>query len=186
MNTIRKFCIALAVLGYLSAAPAHATGRFDFGAYKQCVRTPLVDFPGTIAQAAAATPALSTLYNLVLLAGLGDALSGPGPLTVYAPTNDAFALLPPGLADLLTNPLNQSLLTAVLKYHVSPGKQDPRKPLYPKETATLQGQTVFLDYDDGKGPQINQSTASCQGVRASNGVVWIIDSVLLPQFVPSK
>jgi uncharacterized surface protein with fasciclin (FAS1) repeats len=102
---------------------------------------------------------------------------------VYAPTNAAFDLVPQALVDLLKSD-PQGLLTAVLTYHVSKGIQDPRKPLYPKETATLQpqGQTVFLDYDDGKGPQINQSTASCQGVRATNGVVWLIDSVLLPQF----
>ncbi|MCU0734588.1 MAG: fasciclin domain-containing protein [Methylotetracoccus sp.] len=185
MNTFRKFCITLAVLGSLTAAPAHATGRFDFAKYRQCVRTPLVDFNGTIAEAAAATPALSTLYDLVVLAGLGGALSGPGPLTVYAPTNDAFALLPPDLVNLLVDN-STTLLPAVLTYHVSPGRQDPRKPLYPLEAATLQGQTVFLDYDDRKGPQINQSTASCQGVRATNGVVWIVNSVLLPQFVPTK
>lgn len=185
MNTFRKSCVALAVLGSLGAVPADAAGRFDFVKYRQCVRTPLAHFDGTIAEAAAVTPELSTLYDLVVSAGLGGALSGKGPLTVYAPTNDAFALLPPDLVNLLVdNPT--TLLPNVLTYHVSPGVQDPRKPIYPQETATLKGQTVFLDYDDAKGPQINQSTASCQGVRANNGVVWIIDSVLLPQALPAR
>jgi uncharacterized surface protein with fasciclin (FAS1) repeats len=74
------------------------------------------------------------------------------------------------------------ILTAVLTYHVSPGLKDPRRPLRPLEVKTLQGQTVFLDSGLGKRPQVNQSTAKCQGVRTTNGIVWIIDSVLLPQF----
>jgi uncharacterized surface protein with fasciclin (FAS1) repeats len=170
----------------LIAAPAHATGRFDFAKYRQCLRTPLVHFPGTIAQAAEQTEQLSTLFNLVVLAGLGDALSDPNAdLTVYAPTNQAFDALPPELVSLLVaNPT--TLLTAVLTYHVSPGTQDPRRSVYPREVRTLQGQTVFLDYENRQGPQINQSTTSCQGVRTSNGIVWIIDSVLLPQFVPAR
>jgi uncharacterized surface protein with fasciclin (FAS1) repeats len=186
MNTFRRFCIAMAVFGFLIAAPGHATGRFDFAKYRQCLRTPLVHYPGTIAQAADETDQLSTLFNLVVLAGLGGALSDPNAnLTVYAPTNRAFDALPPELVNLLVaNPT--TLLTAVLTYHVSPGNQDPRVSVYPRETRTLQGQTVFLDYENGQGPQINQSTTSCQGVRASNGTVWIIDSVLLPQFVPAR
>lgn len=187
MNAMRKYCAALAAIaamGCFASGPANATGGFDFAKYSKCARTRLQPFAGTIAEAAAETPQLSTLYSLVSTAGLGGALSGDGPLTVYAPTNDAFALLPPPLVDLLV--ANPDLLTTVLTYHVSSGVQDPRKPLYPKETKTLeaQGQTVFLDYENGKGPQINQSTATCEGVRASNGVVWFIDSVMLPQFLP--
>ena len=77
-------------------------------------------FDGTIAEAAAATPDLSTLYTLVSLAGLGEALSGTAHLTVYAPTNAAFEKLPTALVALLTaDPTG--LLTMVLTYHVSPG-----------------------------------------------------------------
>ena len=176
-----KAMVALAILGSLSWAPAQAYGGFHFAKYNRCLNTRLDKFPGTIAEAAAATPELSTLYALVGLAGLEGALNGPGPLTVYAPTNAAFDLVPQALVDLLKSD-PQGLLTAVLTYHVSSGIKDPRKPLYPSETATLQGQTVFLDYENEEGPQVNQSTASCKGVRATNGVVWLIDSVLLPQF----
>ena len=181
-----KAMVALAILGSLSWAPAQAYGGFDFAKYHRCLNTRLDKYDGTIAEAADDIDQLNTLYGLVVSAGLGGALSGEGPLTVYAPTNAAFALLPDPLLDLLGD--NKDLLTAVLTYHVSKGIQDPRKPLYPKETATLQpqGQTVFLDYDDGKGPQINQSTASCKGVRASNGVIWFINSVMLPQFLPKS
>ncbi|MBY0401344.1 fasciclin domain-containing protein [Myxococcota bacterium] len=186
MNFFRRFCIALTLFVSLIAAPGHATGRFDFARYRQCLRTPLVHFPGTIAQAADETEQLSTLFNLVSLAGLGGALSDPNAdLTVFAPSNRAFDALPTELVNLLVaNPT--TLLTTVLTYHVSPGAQDPRRSVYPREVKTLQGQTVFLDYENVQGPQINQSTTSCQGVRTSNGIVWIIDSVLLPQFVPAR
>lgn len=183
MNIFLKRTLLLSagfILSLVMIAPAHAY-NFNYNAYFKCKRTPLVHFDGTIAQAAAVTPELSTLYSLVGLAGLADALSAPGSLTVYAPVNKAFENIPPALVGLLTaDP--KGLLTKVLTYHVSKGLRDPRISFYPKETNTLQGQTVFLDYENELGPQVNQSNASCQGVRTSNGVVWLIDSVLLPQF----
>jgi len=167
---------ALAVAASLGMAQAHA-GKAG-GAFKTCLRTPLVQFNGTIVDAAVATPALSTLTDLVVNAGLADALSAPGNLTVYAPTNDAFSKIPGDLLAAIGS--DNDVLTAVLTYHVVNGSADPRRSPVPREVSTLQGQTVFLDYDNG--PQVNQSNAACQGVRTSNGTVWIIDSVLLPQF----
>jgi uncharacterized surface protein with fasciclin (FAS1) repeats len=108
-------------------------------------------------------------------------LSGPEHLTVYAPTNAAFEKLPAELVDLLVaDPAG--LLTSVLTYHVSPGIRDPRRAFYPKETSTLQGQRVFLENQRGARPQVKQSNVNCKGVKTNNGVVWLIDSVLLPQF----
>lgn len=171
------FIASLSLLSYSAQA-----GQFDYGAFYRCATTRLTHFNGTIAQAAAGTKELSTLYSLVGLAGLGGALSGPGPLTVYAPVNSAFAKIPAPLVNLLTSS-PKGLLTKVLTYHVSPGIRDPRRYIYPTEVGTLQGQTVFLDYENKIGPQVNQSTLiSCRGVRTTNGVVWLIDSVLLPQF----
>jgi uncharacterized surface protein with fasciclin (FAS1) repeats len=147
----------------------------------KCRKEKLASFNGTIAQAAAQTPELSTLFSLVGAAGLGSALDGPGPLTVYAPVNSAFAKVPAGLVDLLTaDP--KGLLTTVLTYHVSEGLRDPRRSKNTREIKTLQGQTVFFNYAKGNTAQVNQSNVNCQGVRTSNGVVWLIDSVLLPQF----
>lgn len=183
MNIYIKRALLLSagyMLSFLMIAPAQAY-NFNYNAYLKCVRTPLVHFNGTIAEAAAATPELSTLYGLVGLAGLGEALSAPGSLTVFAPVDKAFEKIPAPLVGLLTaDP--KGLLTKVLTYHVSQGIRDPRISFYPKEINTLQGQTVFLDYENKLGPQVNQSNANCQGVRTSNGVVWLIDSVLLPQF----
>lgn len=169
---------ASSLLALMTTGTAHAQYTPGFA---QCRSAGLTRFNGTIAEAAAATPELSTLYALVNLAGLADALNGPGPLTVYAPVNSAFDRVPAPLVDLLTSD-PQGLLTQVLTYHVSLGVQDPRTPFLPNEIKTLQGQTVFLEYENGVGPQVNQSNAKCKGVKTSNGVVWLIDSVLLPQF----
>lgn len=179
MKSLLKTAFALAVTASLYGGPAEAdskTGRPLSGIAK-CLRTTPVYFDGTIVDAAVATPQLSTLVDLVTAAGLVEALSGPGPLTVYAPTNDAFSKIPAEVLGVIGS--DTSLLTSVLTYHVSPGLKDPRRRVL-KEIDTLQGQTVFLKYDGG--PQINQSMAECMAVRTTNGVVWIIDSVLMPQF----
>lgn len=122
------------------------------------------------------------LADAVVAAGLASTLSGPGPFTVYAPTNAAFQKIPPAVLSAITS--DTSLLTAVLTYHVTPGKGrdlDPRLVFStPKEVPSVQGQTVF--FSRSTGPQVNQSNVACQPVRTTNGVVWLIDSVLLPQF----
>jgi uncharacterized surface protein with fasciclin (FAS1) repeats len=97
---------------------------------------------------------------------------------VFAPTNDAFGKVPAPLLGLIGG--DKGLLTTVLTYHVVSGYSDPRKPIFPREVKTVQGQTIFVEYD--MNPQVNQSNASCQGVKTRNGIVWLIDSVLLPQF----
>lgn len=167
--------LTLAVVCFFNVSAASAHSYSD---YRSCKNTKLTDFNGTIVDAAIATPDLSTLKDLVIAADLAGALSGPGPFTVFAPTNDAFAKVPGAVLSAIGSDI--PTLTSVLTYHVTSGLKDPRKSLWPREVKTLQGQTVFLDYD--KAPQINQSNANCQGVRTNNGVVWIIDSVLLPQF----
>lgn len=159
-----------------SAADASKAGR------KQCLMTDPVRFEGTIVEAALATPALSTLVDLVVAANLVDALNAPGNLTVFAPTNDAFAAIPEPVLGAIGSDVD--VLTAVLTYHVTATPIDPRRSHKPREVTTLQGQGVFVEYDGE--PQINQSTAACQAVRTDNGTVWVIDSVLLPQFFPQS
>lgn len=153
---------------------AQATGS----AYAKCRHTQEVHFAGTIVDAAVATPALSTLTSLVVAANLTGPLSAPGDLTVFAPTDAAFGKVPPAVLGAIGG--DPAVLGAVLTYHVVPGKADPRR-LFKREVKTLQGQTLFVGYDQG-GAGVNQSTASCTAVRTSNGTVWLIDSVLLPQF----
>jgi len=181
-----KIAAIAAAVSFSTVAAADGTGKDAYTQsvrdYFRCASTPAVDFPGTIVDAALATPALKSLADAVVAANLAGTLSGPGPFTVYAPTNDAFAKIPPSVLAALTADVN--LLTAVLTYHVTPGigrLVDPRLQFgTPKEVNTVQGQTVF--YNRGKGPQVNQSNVACQPVRTRNGTVWIIDSVLLPQF----
>lgn len=176
---LRRLTQAVAATSILMAiAPAQAA-PVNLSAYLTCRHTQLTEFPGTIVDAALATPQLSTLVSLVVAADLTGPLSGKGPLTVFAPTNDAFAKVPSPLLDLIGS--DPKLLTKVLTYHVTSGQADPRRSLIPSQVTTLQGQTLFLAYD-ADGASVNQSVANCKGVKTTNGTVWLIDSVLLPQF----
>jgi len=177
---LRPVAFALASLATLAAvAPAHAQAGVSLSAYVQCRSTQLVEFNGTIVDAAIATPELSTLVNLVVAADLVGPLSGKGPLTVFAPTNAAFGKVPAPLLNLIGS--DPALLTSVLTYHVTAGTVDPRRSLIPSQAKTLQGQTLYVGYD-ADGASVNQSVAACKGVKTTNGTVWLIDSVLLPQF----
>ncbi len=173
-----RAAVAVAALA-LAAGAASATTGGSVAQRLECLKTAPVDFSGTLVEAAVATPALSTLVALLQAANLVGALSGPGPFTVFAPTNDAFAKIPAPVLSAIGGDIG--VLSAVLTYHVTAGAADPRVPRRPLETATLQGQTLFLAAPEGK-PMINQSTTACQAVKTSNGTVWVIDSVLLPQF----
>jgi uncharacterized surface protein with fasciclin (FAS1) repeats len=132
----------------------------------------------SIVDLAVATPELSTLVTAVQAAGLVDTLAGPGNFTVFAPTNAAFAALPHGTLDALLNDI--PALTNILTYHVSAD-------YYPAEALlgqrgripTVQGGFLRLDAR-GSGVQINNASVTAPDVFASNGVVHVIDRVLLP------
>lgn len=176
---MKTFLRAVGLASALVAASTAAQASTNFASYLKCRHTTLTEFPGTIVEAAVATPELSTLVSLVSAAGLVDALNAPDSLTVFAPTNDAFGKVPAPLLGLIGG--NKDLLTQVLTYHVSDKQADPRRSLIPTQVKTLQGQTVYIGYDQN-GASVNQSVASCKGVKTTNGTVWVIDSVLLPQF----
>ncbi len=145
----------------------------------------------TAVENASAAPNLTTLVSAVKAAGLVETLSGPGPFTIFAPTNDAFNKLPAGTVDTLVKPENKADLTKILTYHVVPGKYDSKRiaKLIKKGhgTATLktvQGEDLTLKMDgsnlvitDAKGGTATVTTAN---VYQSNGVVHVIDSVLMP------
>jgi len=173
---MRRLILAFALVSLASVANANWWSEYNSF---RCAKERLVHFDGTIAEAAIATPELSTLVFALETAGLVDAVNGDGNLTVYAPTNDAFANIPEMiLGEVLADP---DALEATLLYHVTPGLKDPRRVHRVKPKNTLLGQKVF--YNRGEdGPMVNNANVQCQGVRADNGVVWIIDSVLMPQF----
>ena len=122
-----------------------------------------------------------TLAAALGAAGLVQALKAPGPLTVFAPTDAAFAKLPAGTVEDLLKPENKAKLTAVLTYHVVSGKVMSAA-LAGKVTdaATLQGQMVKIDASKG-GVMVNNAKVVTADVQASNGVIHVIDTVLLPK-----
>ncbi len=133
----------------------------------------------TIAQIVASNPNFSTLLTAVKAAGLVDTLSGMGPFTVFAPTNEAFAKIPKADLDKLL--ADKEALTKVLTYHVVAGRIPSSQVVNLKEAKTVQGQSVTIMVKDGKVMLNGNSTVTAVDVMASNGVIHVIDTVLLPK-----
>jgi len=135
---------------------------------------------GDIVDTAVAAGSFNTLVAAVEAAGLVDTLKGEGPFTVFAPTDEAFAALPAGTVESLLEPANEDKLQAILTYHVIPGKV---------LAADIAGKTMSVDTVNGQaiqidatnGVMINDATVTTADVEASNGVIHVIDKVLLPQ-----
>ena len=132
---------------------------------------------GTIVDVASADATFSTLVAAVSAAGLVETLSGTGPFTVFAPTNDAFAALPAGVLDALLLPENKAVLTQILTYHVVAAKVMAAD-VTDGDVATVEGQTIKLSTADGV--TVNGATVVVADVMASNGVIHAIDAVILP------
>ncbi len=137
----------------------------------------------TITEIAAANPDFSTLVTAVKAAGLADTLNGPGPYTVFAPTNAAFAALPAGTVETLLKPENKATLTKILTYHVVAGK-NMAADIMPGTLTTAEGGTITVSTEngkviltDGKG---GKATVTKTDIEASNGVIHVIDAVLQP------
>lgn len=120
-----------------------------------------------------------TLLAAAKAAGLVDALSGKGPLTVFAPTDAAFAKLPAGTVESLLKPENKGQLAAIIKYHVVAGRVYSEDALAAKKATTLQGADVHIGVTAGK-PKVNDANLLKTDLDASNGVIHVIDSVLMP------
>lgn len=133
-----------------------------------------------IVDIAASDDQFSTLVAAVTAAGLVDTLKGDGPFTVFAPTNDAFAALPAGTVEDLLKPENKDKLIAILTYHVIPGAVTSDQLAGQRmDVATVQGQTVHID--GRSGVKVNKSRVTTADIIASNGVIHVIDRVLLPK-----
>jgi uncharacterized surface protein with fasciclin (FAS1) repeats len=132
-----------------------------------------------IVATAQAAGTFKTLLAALDAAGLTDVLKGDGPFTVFAPTDDAFAKLPSGTVDSLLKPENKAQLQAVLKYHVVSGKVLAADVVKLTSAKTLQGSQVKISVSDGM-VMINDSKVTRADVMASNGVIHVIDVVLLP------
>ena len=135
---------------------------------------------GNIVAVAQGNPDFSTLVAAVTAAGLVDALSGEGPFTVFAPTNAAFEALPAGLLEKLLLPENKEVLTKILTYHVVPSKVMAAD-VAAGDVNTLEG-SAFAVTTEG-GVKVNASNVTATDVAASNGVIHVIDAVLVPASV---
>lgn len=132
---------------------------------------------GTIVDVASAASNFGTLVAAVTAADLVETLSGTGPFTVFAPTDDAFAALPAGVLDALLLPENKALLAQILTYHVVSGMVMAAD-VTDGDVATVEGQTIKLSTMDGVS--VNGAKVIAADVAASNGVIHAIDAVILP------
>ncbi|NIR43704.1 MAG: fasciclin domain-containing protein [Gemmatimonadetes bacterium] len=137
------------------------------------------DYDKDIVEMAAAAGQFNTLLAAARAAGLVEVLQSDGPFTVFAPTDDAFAKLPAGTVEELLKPENRDKLAAILKYHVVPGKYMAEDVVTRNRLDTAEGSALSVKMKDGKayvdGAQIIKTD-----IPASNGVIHVIDSVVLP------
>ncbi len=133
----------------------------------------------TIVETAVAAGSFKTLAAALDAAGLVDTLNGKGPFTVFAPTDAAFAKLPKGTVEDLLKSENKEKLQAILKFHVIPGKVGLSDALKAGKAKTVQGELVTIGFSNGK-VRINDASLQTADLEASNGVIHVIESVLLP------
>jgi uncharacterized surface protein with fasciclin (FAS1) repeats len=133
-----------------------------------------------IVDVAAGNPDFSTLVAAVKAADLVDALKGDGPLTVFAPTNAAFAKLPAGTVESLLMPENKDKLVSILTYHVVSGKVMAADVVKVDSATSLQGQDITVKVDGGT-VMVDNATVTATDIKASNGVIHVIDTVLMPK-----
>jgi uncharacterized surface protein with fasciclin (FAS1) repeats len=159
---MKKFlCLCAAVV--LMAAPVRAA-----------------DEPKSIVETAVAAGQFKTLVAAVKAAGLVEALSGKGPLTVFAPTDEAFAKLPKGTVESLLKPENKDKLVAILTYHVAAGSYPASAVVKTDSVKTLQGQSIAVKVTDA-GVTVDKAKVVATDIKCTNGIIHVIDSVILPK-----
>lgn len=132
-----------------------------------------------IVDVAAQNGSFTTLVAAVKAAGLVETLKGDGPFTVFAPTDEAFSKLPEGTVEMLLKPENKDKLVAILTYHVVAGKVMAADVVKVESAVTVQGQKVLVNVN-GTKVMINNAHVVTADVKASNGVIHVIDTVLMP------
>lgn len=132
-----------------------------------------------IVDTAVAAGSFKTLVAAVQAAGLVDTLKGAGPFTVFAPTDEAFAKLPAGTVENLLKPENKAKLAGILTYHVVSGKVMAADVVKLKTAKTVNGQSVKIKA--GKSVMVDNATVVKTDIETSNGVIHVIDTVILPK-----
>ena len=179
MSCALKCSVSLSVAVLLLASSSVAE------AGKKCARTTITtvafkkEVKMDIVDTAVNAGSFKTLAAALQAAGLVDTLKGKGPFTVFAPTDEAFAKLPAGTVETLLKPENKAKLTAILTYHVVSGNVKAADVVKLTSAKTVQGQTVAIDATDGV--KINNAKVVKADIETSNGVIHVIDTVLLPK-----
>ena len=133
-----------------------------------------------IVDTAVSAGSFNTLVAAIQAAGLAETLKGEGPFTVFAPTDDAFAKLPAGTLDDLLKPENKDKLAAILTYHVVSGKVMAKDVMTMKEAKTVNGQSVMVSMEADTVIIDNAKVVNAD-IECSNGVIHVIDTVILPK-----
>jgi len=170
MTIAGRFIAAVALCGVFFGATAVYAGHHEGG---HSMAKP------SIVEIAAGNPDFSTLVAALQAADLVDVLSGDGPFTVFAPTNEAFAQLPPGTVEMLLLPENKGKLTAILTYHVVAGKVMAADVVTLIEAKSVEGNTIAVSVADG-AVMVDGATVVATDIEASNGVIHVIDAVIIP------
>lgn len=190
------FSFALALVGASCSVQAQqCKGNVSVAAQPQhcqttvvthMVSTPVQTKAASIVEIAVGNPDFSTLVAAVKAAGLVETLSGAGPFTVFAPTNEAFAKIPKEvLADLL-KPENKDKLVSILTYHVVPGKVMAADVVKVTEAKSVQGKPIAIKVADGTVTLNGSSKVIKTDIVGSNGVIHVIDSVIMPPAESAK
>ena len=172
MKVLRRSALVAAALAALLTLSACSSGS-DTASETMPEETTV----GTIVDVAVAAGNFTTLVAAVTAADLVETLSGTGPFTVFAPTDEAFAALPAGVLDALLLPENKALLAQILTYHVVSGMVMAAD-VTDGDVATVEGQTIKLSTTEGV--TVNGALVVAADVMASNGVIHAIDAVILP------
>lgn len=176
MIKIKTLAIAIASsIAFTSMAFAdHHGGSKEKSEYSQAEKA------GTITEIAVGNGNFETLVAALSAAELVEVLSGEGPFTVFAPTDEAFAALPAGTVESLLEPENRDQLTAILTYHVIPGVVMSGDIAGQQLSAeTVEGRSLNVDATGGS-VMINDATVTMADIKADNGVIHVIDTVLIP------
>jgi uncharacterized surface protein with fasciclin (FAS1) repeats len=145
-----------------------------------CSMTPAQAKSKDIVDTAVGAGSFKTLAAALGAGGLVETLKGKGPFTVFAPTDAAFKKLPAGTVESLLKPENKKKLVSILTYHVVPGRVMAADVVNLKEAKTVQGSKVKIKVMDGK-VKVDNATVVKTDINAANGVIHVIDSVILPQ-----
>ena len=178
LNMIATVAITSATFAACNNGETKTTETPAKDSVKEEVMAPVA--PKDIVDVAIGSPDHTTLVAAVTAAGLVETLKGAGPFTVFAPTNAAFSALPAGTVEGLLKPENKAKLTGILTYHVVAGAVKAADLKDGQKVKTLQGEELTVSIKDGK-VMINGANVTAADLTGSNGVVHVIDAVLMPK-----